>query len=94
MPDKIELVGNLFVTVSEWKGQKRPSIRVHYADNGEWKPGKNGINMTKEQWEEFKSRWDEIKSFIDGQMSDRQIQDYSVVERDTFERAIDDIGEC
>ena len=34
------------VMKQEFKGKSYVSIRKWYQDNGEWKPGKQGINLT------------------------------------------------
>ncbi|XP_002165392.1 RNA polymerase II transcriptional coactivator isoform X1 [Hydra vulgaris] len=43
------------VTVDEFRGKKLISIREYYTDknSGEEKPGKKGISLTLEQWQEL-----------------------------------------
>ena len=49
------------VMKQEFKGKAYVSIRKWYQDNGEWKPGKQGINMKMEEWEEFLNKLEAIK---------------------------------
>ncbi|MBP5693122.1 MAG: transcriptional coactivator p15/PC4 family protein [Bacteroidales bacterium] len=45
----------------EFKGKSYVSIRKWYQDNGEWKPGKQGINLKMEEWDEFLNKLEAIK---------------------------------
>ena len=42
------------VTVSKFKGKVRIDLREFYSNNDEFLPGKKGINLDIEQFEEFK----------------------------------------
>jgi len=42
-------------TLSEFKGKQRIDIRIYYQDdNNESKPTKKGINLSLDDWQEFK----------------------------------------
>jgi hypothetical protein len=43
----------VFITVSEFKGQKYLNIRKYFDDNGQWKPTRKGITMRREQFAEL-----------------------------------------
>jgi hypothetical protein len=59
------IIGNdIHVEPSEFKGKKYVMIRKFYDDNGIQKPGKNGINMTYEEWQEFCVNFENIKKEI------------------------------
>lgn len=42
------------VTIRKWQGKCYVDIREFYEDNGEMKPGKKGISLSIEQWEDIK----------------------------------------
>ena len=50
------------VIKQDFKGKSYMSIRKWYQDNGEWKPGKQGINLKMEEWEEFLDKLEVIKA--------------------------------
>lgn len=53
------------VEKTSFRGKNYISIRKWYQDaNGETKPGKNGINMTEEEWVEFIKKFEEIKKEV------------------------------
>lgn len=55
------------VQKSKFKGNDYVSIRKYYkAENDEMKPGKNGISMPLEVWEEFTEKFEDIKKDIAG----------------------------
>ena len=56
------------VQKSKFKGNDYVSIRKYYPDpkTGELLPGKNGISMPLEVWEEFTEKFDDIKKDIEG----------------------------
>ena len=60
------LVGeDIRVETSEFRGKKYVSIRKWYQDaSGEMKPGKQGINMTKEEWSDFKEKYEKIVEML------------------------------
>lgn len=43
-----------FVNVSEFKGKCYVNIREYYEADGEMKPGKKGISLSTDQWENLK----------------------------------------
>ena len=49
------------VMKQEFKGKSYVSIRRWYEDGGEMKPGKQGINLKQEEWEEFLNKLEAIK---------------------------------
>ncbi|MBO7516930.1 MAG: transcriptional coactivator p15/PC4 family protein [Spirochaetia bacterium] len=49
------------VMKQEFKGKSYVSVRKWYQDNGEWKPGKQGINLKMEEWDEFLNKLEAIK---------------------------------
>lgn len=61
----IEIGNDIRVEVSEFKGKKYIGIRKWYEKDGKMLPGK-GISMTPEAWNEFVSKWDEIKKDVAG----------------------------
>jgi len=47
--------------VSEFKGKNYANIRIFYEDDeGEWKPTKKGINLSMDNWQEFKELVEKI----------------------------------
>jgi hypothetical protein len=66
--DKFEISEGMLATVSTWRGKKRVDIRKWYQKDGEFAPGKNGLNMTAEEWSDFCAKFEEIKSFVDTQL--------------------------
>lgn len=57
---------DIHVEHSEYKGKDYVMIRRFYqAPDGEMRPGKQGINMKWEEWEEMVENWDKIKNEID-----------------------------
>lgn len=58
---KINDTNEIRISNDEFKGVKFVSIRQWYFKDDEWKPGKQGITIKKDQWEEFQSilmRWE------------------------------------
>ena len=60
----IMVTNELKVEKSEFRGKKYVSIRKWYDDNGILKPGKNGVNMTEEEWGKFLEKFEEIKEDV------------------------------
>jgi len=60
----VMVTNELKVEKSEFRGKKYVSIRKWYDDNGILKPGKNGVNMTEEEWEKFLEKFEEIKEDV------------------------------
>jgi len=56
------------VTVRKWGGKVLVDIRQYYSDNEEIKPGKKGISLTKDQWNNLKSLVNDIDTAI-GQLN-------------------------
>lgn len=49
------------VEVSEFRGKKYVMIRRFYQDaSGEMRPGRQGINMKMEEWEDFVEKFPKI----------------------------------
>lgn len=65
--DFFQLSAKRRVTVSEFRGRLQVDIREYYEADGEMKPGRKGICLTKEQWETLKSLIPEI----DAELSSR-----------------------
>ena len=63
----IQLINEIRVEVSEFKGKKYVSIRKWYEKEGEMLPGK-GISMNAEAWADFVSKWDSIKEEVKGSL--------------------------
>ena len=49
------------VMKQEFKGKSYVSIRKWYQDNGECRPGKQGINLKMEEWDQFLNKLEAIK---------------------------------
>ncbi|PAV56804.1 hypothetical protein WR25_09625 [Diploscapter pachys] len=62
----LELGSNKFVTVSEFRGKKLIQIREYYLDkgSGELKPGKKGIALSREQYDQLKGMIGEIDGML------------------------------
>ncbi|MBN1648290.1 MAG: transcriptional coactivator p15/PC4 family protein [Spirochaetales bacterium] len=54
----------VFITVSEFRGQKYLNIRKYYEDNGTWHPTKKGITIRKDQFSEILSVFNAEKENI------------------------------
>jgi hypothetical protein len=57
-------INDIRVEKTNFRGKDYVSIRKWYDDNGTAKPGKNGINMTMEEWELFVNKFEEIKNEV------------------------------
>ena len=55
---------NIRIEKSEFKGKTYLSIRQWYDDNGEMKPGKSGINLTVDEWNELLEKLPQIKEIM------------------------------
>ncbi len=66
------IIGNdVHVESSMYKGKEYVMIRRFYeAEDGEMRPGRQGINMKKEEWDEFVEKFDDIKTEIEGNIHD------------------------
>ncbi|RNA25207.1 Activated RNA polymerase II transcriptional coactivator p15 [Brachionus plicatilis] len=51
---------NRFASVSEFKGKKYVNIREYYEKDGKSLPGKKGISLSVEQWENLKKNIEKI----------------------------------
>ncbi|CAH8448182.1 unnamed protein product [Dicrocoelium dendriticum] len=62
----IDLTGKKFVCVRQFKGRTFVDIREYYEDksSGDLKPGKKGISLNVEQWDNLKQVVDEIDKEI------------------------------
>jgi len=56
---------DLHVEYSEYKGRPQVVIRRYYEEGGVLKPGKAGINLKLEEWQEFLANLEKIKEEID-----------------------------
>jgi hypothetical protein len=64
--DKFEISEGMFASVSTWRGKKRVDIRKWYENkDGELSPGKNGLNIDVDTWNDFVAKWDNIRNHID-----------------------------
>eukprot|EP00752_Nemacystus_decipiens_P009908 g8840.t1 len=63
--NKIELGKNKFVDVRKFKDKVLVDIREYYEKDGEMRPGKKGIALTGEQWEELKRNMDDIHAKVE-----------------------------
>lgn len=62
---RFPLSKNRFVTVSEFKGRVRVDVREFYLnDNGDRKPGKKGISLSREEWDKLKDQMHDIDKAI------------------------------
>ena len=58
---------NIFVSISEFKGQVRVDIREYYFDDkGDLRPGKKGISLSMDEWNKIKSYLPKIEKAIKG----------------------------
>lgn len=62
--DKLAITEDIFVEVSEFRGVSRIDIRKWYDNKGEMARGKNGFNIDVDTWNDFVSKWDEIKEYV------------------------------
>lgn len=64
---KITIGRNRFVDVSKYKGKMLVNIREYYTDEtGEWKPGRKGIALKLEEWEELWNNKERVDEMIAG----------------------------
>ena len=58
----------ILVTVGEYQGKQRIDIRTYYLPNqaepDEWKPTKKGINLSPDNWHEFKELVEKVDQAI------------------------------
>lgn len=63
--DRFQLSKNRFLTVAPFKGKVRIDVREFYLnDEGQRRPGKKGISLSKEEWEKLKDQIPEIDEKI------------------------------
>jgi hypothetical protein len=53
-----------FVSVSEFRGKPLVNIREYYEANGKLLPGKKGVSLSTDQWEQLKKFIDKIDNDI------------------------------
>ncbi|XP_033750065.1 activated RNA polymerase II transcriptional coactivator p15-like [Pecten maximus] len=53
-----------FVSVSEFRGKVLVGIREYYEADGDLRPGKKGISLTLEQWNNLKEQMEEIDQAV------------------------------
>ena len=69
MADKLAITEDVFVEVSEFRGTPRVDFRKWYqAKDGEMARGKNGLNIDVATWNDFVSKWDEIKIYVEHEL--------------------------
>ena len=56
---------NIKIEPSEYRGRWYVSIREWYEQDGELKPGRKGINLSIEEWNEIVDKFDELKAEIE-----------------------------
>ena len=61
---QFELSKNRRVTVRSFKGKVYVDIREFYQKDGDWLPGKKGIALSPEQWNELLEKKDDISNAI------------------------------
>jgi hypothetical protein len=64
-PDHWDLGQKKRVSINVFRGKTLIDIREYYEDEGELKPGKKGISLTKEQWEKLKKQMEEIDEVLE-----------------------------
>lgn len=63
------IVDDIYITVSEFKGKKRVDIRKYFDNTmGEHTPTQKGINMTAEQWNTFMSQQVDLRAFVNEEL--------------------------
>ncbi|XP_060066533.1 activated RNA polymerase II transcriptional coactivator p15-like [Ylistrum balloti] len=55
-----------FVSVSEFRGKVLVGIREYYEADGDLRPGKKGISLSLEQWNNLKDQMEEIDRAVKG----------------------------
>lgn len=57
---------NIFLEISEFRGQKRVDIRKWFMiASGEWKRTNKGINLSIEEWNNFAAQVSDMKEFVE-----------------------------
>jgi len=64
MAEKILVGEDIYIAINEFRGKKTIMIRRFYDDKGEMKPGKQGINLQLEEWEDFVANLEDIQVLI------------------------------
>lgn len=59
-----ELTGKKFITVRDFKGKTYVNIREYYEKDGKVLPGKKGISLNIEQWQNLCSSIDEVNQVL------------------------------
>ncbi|CAH1253271.1 activated RNA polymerase II transcriptional coactivator p15-like isoform X2 [Branchiostoma lanceolatum] len=62
--DMIQLSNKRFISVREFKGKCLIDIREYYDADGELKPGRKGISLSKDQWQKLKAAMEDIDEKI------------------------------
>jgi len=67
--EKMNVVEDVFVSVSDYRGKKYVSIRKWYeTKEGELAPGKNGLNVEADVWAVIVAKFGEIKEFVEKEL--------------------------
>lgn len=59
-----DLTGQKFIKINEFKGKTYVNIREYYIKDGKVLPGKKGISLNVEQWQNFCSSVDEVNQVL------------------------------
>lgn len=59
-----EITENIFAEISEFQGNKRIDIRRWYKKDDEWHRTRKGINLSKDEWNDFVSNFEEMKDYL------------------------------
>jgi hypothetical protein len=64
-----EISENKFAEVTTYRGKDKLDIREWYTDRNtqELKRTRKGVQLTAEEWDDFKARWEEFKEYVDEQ---------------------------
>jgi Transcriptional Coactivator p15 (PC4) len=69
MSEKFCISEDVFANVSQFRGKPRIDLRKWYeTKEGELAPGKNGLNVDVETWNDIVSKWEEIKEFVEKEL--------------------------
>ena len=62
--DKLNITGDIYLSVSKYRGKKYVSLRRWYEKDGELAPSTNGLNVEPDVWADILAKMDEIKAFV------------------------------
>lgn len=64
----VKIGKDIHIEVSPYKGKDYIVIRRYYEADGEFRPGKQGINLKPEEWLELVEKFDEIKTEVNSEI--------------------------